>query len=130
MIDHISIRVRDLKKSAAFYEAALRAIGYKKLGEFDGAVGFAVESTDDGSGSVWLIQEGKDDPLTQNIHVAFGVKDLETVKKFYAAALAAGGRDNGAPAKCPEYGTKYYGGFVFDPDGNNIEAVTKLVSSE
>lgn len=127
MIDHVSIRVRDLKKSAAFYEAALGAIGYKKLeGEFDGAVGFAVEGPDDKSGSVWLVQEGRDDPLTQNIHVAFGVPDVETVKKFYAVALAAGGRDNGAPAKCLEYGEQYYGGFVFDPDGNNIEAVAKL----
>ncbi len=126
MIDHISIRVRDLKKSVAFYEAALGAIGYKKLGEFDGAVGFAVESTDDDSGCVWLIQEGKDDPLTQNIHVAFGVKDVETVKKFYDAAMAAGGRDHGAPGTCPEYGERYYGGFVLDPDGNTIEAVTRI----
>jgi|SRR3989338_620235 len=122
MIDHVSIRVRDLKKSVAFYEAALGAIEYKKLGEVDGAVGFAALSTDDDSGSVWLIQEGKEDPLTQNIHVAFGVPDVETVKKFYAAAMAAGGRDNGAPGLCPEYGPEYYGGFVFDPDGNNIEA--------
>ena len=83
MIDHVSIRVRDLGKSVKFYERALGAIGYKKLGEFDGAVGFAVKGPKDDSGSVWLIQEGKDDPLTKNIHVAFGVPDAETVKKFY-----------------------------------------------
>mgnify|MGYP001579186210 CR=1 FL=1 len=126
MIDHVSIRVKDLKKSAAFYEKALGTIGYKKLGEFDGAVGFAVSCPDDNSGSVWLIQESKGDPLTQNIHVAFGVPDVEIVKKFYAAALAAGGRDNGAPGKCPEYGEHYYGAFVLDPDGNNIEATTRV----
>lgn len=130
MIDHVSIRVKDLKKSVAFYEAALGAIGYKKLGEFDGAVWFAVEGPDDNSGSVWLIQEGEGDPLTQNIHVAFGVPDVETVKKFYAAAMAAGGRDNGAPGLCSEYGPEYYGGFVFDPDGNNVEAVCRLASSK
>ncbi len=129
MIDHISIRVRDLKKSVAFYEATLGAIGYKKLGEFDGAVGFAVESTDDDSGSVWLIQEGKDDPITKNIHVGFGVKSIEMVRKFYDAAIAAGGRDNGAPGKYPEYGEQYYGGFVLDPDGNNIEATTYVKES-
>lgn len=130
MINHISIRVKDLKQSVAFYEAALGAIGYKKLGEFDGAVGFAAEGPDDKSGSVWLILEGKDDPLTKNIHVAFGVKDVETVQKFYTAAMAAGGRDNGAPALCPEYGPEYYGGFIFDPDGNNIEATTYVNPSQ
>ena len=125
MIDHVSIRVRDLKKSVAFYEAALGAIGYKKLGEFDGAVGFAVEGSNDKSGSVWLSQAAEDNPLTREIHVAFSVPDVETVKKFYDAAMKAGGRDNGAPGLCPEYGEQYYGGFVFDPDGNNIEAVCR-----
>lgn len=125
MIDHVSIRVRDLKKSAAFYDAALGTIGYKKLGEFDGAIGFGVGELGE-SGSVWLVQEGKDDPLSKNIHVAFGVADIEAVKKFYDAAIATGGRDNGAPGKCPEYGDYYYSGFVLDPDGNNIEAVTRL----
>lgn len=126
MIDHVSIRVSDLKKSAEFYEKALGSIGYKKLGEFDGAIGFAKEGPEDSSGSVWLIQEGKDDPLTKNIHVAFGVPDIETVKKFHTVAITAGGRDNGTPGKCPEYGEKYYGGFVLDLDGNNIEATTYI----
>lgn len=85
MIDHISIRVRDLKKSAEFYEAALGAIGYRKLGDYGDAVGFGVGELGE-SGSVWLVQEGKDDPLSKNIHVAFGVADIESVKKFYDAA--------------------------------------------
>src|SRR3989338_8932751 len=123
MIDHISIHVTDIKKSAAFYEAALGAIGYKRLaGDFGGTVGFAVSGPQDASGSVWLSEVASDNPLTKEIHVAFAVPDVETVKKFYAAAMAAGGRDNGVPGLCPEYGPEYYGGFVFDPDGNNIEA--------
>ncbi|MSU56313.1 MAG: VOC family protein [Candidatus Taylorbacteria bacterium] len=129
MIDHVSIRVKDLGKSVAFYEPTLRAIGYKKLeGDFDGAVGFAVTGPKDDSGSVWLVQEGKGDPLTQNIHLAFAVADTDTVKKFYAAAIVAGGREHGVPAKCPEYGEHYYGAFVFDPDGNNVEATTYVGS--
>lgn len=128
MIDHISIRISDIKKSSAFYEAALGAIGYKKLGVFDGAVGFAVGSPEDNSGSVWIVQEGKDEPCTKNIHLAFGVSNVEAVKKFYDAAIAAGGRDNGAPAPCPEYSENYYGGFVLDLDDNNIEATTYLKS--
>ena len=122
MIDHVSIRVRDLEKSAEFYEKTLAAIGYKKVGDYGDAVGFAAEHKEDDSGSIWLVQTGKDDPLSQNVHVGFGVKDIETVKKFYHAAMAAGGRDNGAPGLCPEYGERYYGAFVLDPDGNNIEA--------
>lgn len=124
MIDHISIHVSDLEKSAVFYEKALGAIGYKRLvGDFGDTVGFAISGPQDKSGSVWLSQEGPEDPLT-HIHVAFAVPDIESVKKFYDAAMVAGGRDNGAPGKCPEYGPEYYGGFVFDPDGNNIEATT------
>lgn len=124
MIDHVSIRVSDLEKSAKFYEKALGAIGYKRLkGDFAGVVGFAVEHPEDFSGSVWLVKE---DYVTRGVHIAFAVSDIETVKKFYDVAMSAGGRDNGFPQKCPEYGESYYGGFVLDPDGNNIEATTYI----
>lgn len=127
MIDHVSIRVRDLKKSAAFYEATLGAIGYKRLiGDFGETAAFAIEHDEVGKGSVWISEYSHKKGLTQNMHVAFAVPDIESVKRFYDAAMAAGGRDNGAPGLCPEYGSEYYGGFVFDPDGNNVEAVTKL----
>ena len=129
MIDHVSIRVYDLKKSVAFYEKALSAIGYKRLkGDFDGAAGFAIHNVKDNSGSVWLIQADQDERLTKNVHLAFAVPDKEAVKRFYDAAISAGGSDNGKPDFCPEYGEDYYGGFVFDPDGNNIEATTYVKS--
>ena len=124
MIDHVSIRVADLENSAKFYEKALGAIGYKRLvGDFDGAIGFSVDHPEDNSGSVWLIKE---EYVTSSVHIAFAVPDVETVKKFYDAALSVGGRDNGVPQKCPEYGESYFGGFVLDPDGNNIEATTYI----
>ncbi|HEY4511260.1 MAG TPA: VOC family protein [Candidatus Paceibacterota bacterium] len=135
MIDHVSIRVSDVKKSAEFYEKVLGTIGYKKIVEFDEGVGFGVGQhirsaelsiSSPDSSMIWIIQEGKEDPLTKNVHVGFRVADVETVKKFYDTALAAGGKNNGAPGKCPEYGDTYYGGFVLDMDGNNIEAVTHV----
>ncbi len=126
MIDHISIRVSNLEQSTRFYEKALGAIGYKRLtGDFDGAIGFAVSYPKDKFGSVWLVKE---DYLTSGAHIAFAVPDIETVKKFYDAGMSAGGRDNGAPQRCPEYGENYYGGFVLDPDGNSIEATTYIKS--
>lgn len=124
MIDHISIRVSSLDKSAEFYEKALGAIGYKRLvGGFDGAIGFAVDNAEDSSGHIWLVKE---DYVTTGVHIAFAVPDMEVVKKFYAVAMSNGGRDNGAPGRCPEYGESYYGGFVLDPDGNDIEATTYI----
>ncbi len=130
MIDHISIRVSNLKESVKFYEAALSAIGYKQLeGDFDGAIGYAINDSEDNSGHIWLVQSdpnNHNEIVTKNVHVAFSVKDIETVKKFYEAGLKAGGRDYGPPGKCPEYGDRYYGGFLLDPDGNNIEATTYI----
>ena len=69
-----------------------------------------------------MFEEGNLSKVTE-VHVAFRVNDIETVKMFYESALAAGGRDNGAPGLRPEYGDNYFGAFVLDPDGNNIEAV-------
>jgi catechol 2,3-dioxygenase-like lactoylglutathione lyase family enzyme len=125
MIDHIGIKVSDLERSIAFYEKALGVIGYRRI---KGRNAFTLGKPEDvnGCGSVWLSQRSENKKLTQNIHIAFKVKDIEVVKKFYDVAIAAGGRDNGEPGLCPEYDENYYGGFVFDPDGNNIEAMTIL----
>lgn len=125
MIDHISIRVSNLRKSTEFYKKALGAIGYKKLDEdFDGAVAFVFDDLEKTPGNIWIIQSNESDPPTKNVHIAFRVKNEEIVKKFYDAAMSAGGKDNGKPGRCPEYSDTYYGGFVLDLDGNNIEAKT------
>jgi len=123
MIDHIGIKVSDLEKSVTFYEKTLGTLGYKRI---EGRTAFTLGKPEDfyGYGSVWLSQRNENKKITQNIHIAFRVPDVKTVKRFYDAAMAAGGRDNGEPNKCPEYGDRYYGGFVLDPDGNNIEATT------
>ncbi|MBW3087312.1 VOC family protein [Bifidobacterium sp. 82T24] len=115
MIDHLTIKVKDFDREAAFYEAALAPLGYAKGAEFPGAVQFAAA---DGS-SVWV---SRTDGETAPVHVAFGTKDEEAVKAFHKAGLAAGGTDNGEPGPRPNYGPTYYAAFVHDPEGNNIEA--------
>lgn len=115
MLDHISLRVRDFDKALTFYKAALKPLGYTLLMEFPYAAGFG----ENGKPDFWI--GPTDQPITP-IHVAF-VTDRKTVNAFHAAALAAGGKDNGAPGPREKYHPNYYGGFVLDPDGNNIEAV-------
>jgi catechol 2,3-dioxygenase-like lactoylglutathione lyase family enzyme len=116
MIDHIGIGVTDLDKSVAFYEKALAPLGYKLLKKYDGqAAGFAVGSMPD----FWIGVA----PTPRKAHVAFRASGRAQVREFYAAAIAAGATDNGAPGPRPHYHEHYYGGFVLDPDGNNIEAV-------
>lgn len=114
MLDHIVIRVSDLDASRAFYEKALVPLGYEELMSFPGVVAFGVEGKPD----FWL-REGTPG---EAVHVAFGA-DRATVDSFHAAALAAGGRDNGGPGVREIYHPHYYGAFVLDPDGHNIEAV-------
>ena len=117
MIDHLGLSVRDLAKSRAFYEAALAPLGYRRILEFDEAVGFGVPPKPD-----FWISEG-DPARTFTLHVAFRADARSQVDAFYRAALAAGGRDNGAPGVRAHYHPNYYGAFVRDPDGNNVEAV-------
>ncbi|MBT1176768.1 VOC family protein [Bifidobacterium callimiconis] len=116
MIDHLTIKVKDVGKEAAFYAAALAPLGYAKGVEFPGAVQFVSE---DGS-SVWVSQADGD---VTPAHVAF-TGDEAAIKAFHEAGLAAGGTDNGAPGPRPNYGPTYYAAFVHDPEGNNIEACT------
>lgn len=126
MIDHITLKVSNLKKSADFYKKALAPLGYKRFvpvppGDFDGAEGFGFDHPDDDSGHLWMFDEGNLKNISE-VHIAFKAKDKEMIHAFYEAAMAAGGRDNGVPGFRPEYGETYYGAFVLDPDGNNIEA--------
>jgi catechol 2,3-dioxygenase-like lactoylglutathione lyase family enzyme len=116
MIDHLGLNVTDLAKSRAFYTKALQPLGYSVKMEFPGALGFGARDKPD----FWLGQGQSG----AKVHVAFLSPDRKTVDAFYAAAMAAGGKDNGKPGLRPQYHENYYGAFVFDPDGNNIEAVT------
>ena len=116
MIDHLKLYVRDVERSRAFYEAALAPLGYRVMLEpAPGLVSLGVERPE-----FWL---ELDPAATGFVHVAFGAGTPDLVDAFHAAALAAGGRDNGAPGPRPQYHPRYYGGFVFDPDDNNVEAV-------
>ena len=117
MIDHVSLRVSDLARSVAFYTAALAPLGYVKIMEFAGA---AVGLGAGGKPDFWLTQSNE---KIQSTHVAFASPSREAVAQFHAAALAAGGVDNGGPGPRPEYHAGYFGAFVLDPDGHNAEAV-------
>lgn len=116
MLDHVILRVKDLARSRRFYAEALAPLGYRVHMEFPGGVGFAVEDRLD----FWLRQDPQAGP---GLHVAFTSADRPTVDAFHAAGLKAGGTDNGGPGIRTHYHPNYYGAFVFDPDGNNIEAV-------
>jgi catechol 2,3-dioxygenase-like lactoylglutathione lyase family enzyme len=113
VIDHLWIRVTDVAASKRFYAAVAGATG---AGVRDRVDRLQVR-TDSGS---FTVLEG---PTTRTAHLAIGVGDEETVRAFHRAGLAAGGRDNGAPGERPEYHAGYYGAYLLDPDGNNVEAV-------
>lgn len=119
IIDHIGVAVNDLETSREFYSKALAPLNIKLVMEFDKAAGFGR----DGKPEFWL--EVRAAPA-QPMHIAFAAESRREVRQFYEAALAAGGKDNGAPGVRKIYHPDYYGAFVLDPDGNNIEAVCHL----
>lgn len=117
MIDHTGIRASDIARSKAFYTKALAPIGYVAMKEFPGGIGFGAGMPD-----FWI--DGRPhDKAIDRVHVAFRAKSRSEVKAFYEAAIAAGGTDNGAPGVRAHYHENYYGAFVLDPDGHNIEVV-------
>jgi catechol 2,3-dioxygenase-like lactoylglutathione lyase family enzyme len=118
MFDHVGLNVRDYAASRAFYELALAPLGYGIVMAFDEwkAAGFGA----DGRPQLWISER---EPFGTGTHVAFTCADRATVDAFHEAALAAGGLDNGAPGVREEYHPTYYGAFVHDLDGNNVEAV-------
>ena len=116
MLDHIALSVADRARSQSFYLEALAPLGYELMmdHELSGA-GLGR----DGKPDFWIQSGAPSGP----IHVAFSASDRATVDAFHRAAVKAGGRDNGKPGLRPEYHPTYYGAFVIDPDGNNVEAV-------
>jgi catechol 2,3-dioxygenase-like lactoylglutathione lyase family enzyme len=117
MIDHTGIGVSDFERSKQFYTTALAPLGYELLREFDNSVaGFGVAGKPD----FWI---GQGEVNTPRIHIAFRADNRDQVVAFYKAALKAGGLDNGVPGLRSHYHPNYYGAFVLDPDGHNIEAV-------
>ena len=115
MIDHVGINVSDLERSKHFYASALAPLGYFVFREWETGVGFRSEHPD-----FWIHQRGE---VTSGAHLSFRSPNRAAVDAFFAAALAAGGTDNGPPGPRPQYHEQYYGAFVIDPDGNNVEAV-------
>ena len=120
MLDHIGIGVGAYEGSKAFYQAALAPLGYALEMEYEGWAGFGrLGPLGMHELSFWIHQSG---PPVAPVHVAFRADDRATVAAFHAAALAAGGRDNGRPGLRTEYHPSYFAAFVLDPDGHN-EAV-------
>ena len=123
MIDHIGFSVSDYARAKAFYQAALAPLGYGLIMEVPAEVtghGPAAGFGANGKPDFWIGGEGA---MNKPVHVAVAAKDRATVDAFYQAAISAGGRDNGALGIRPHYHQNYYGAFVLDPDGHNIEAV-------
>ena len=122
MIDHITFGVTDYERSIGFYDAAFRPLGitrvYDLAPEESGGVrgaGYGIERP-----QLWLAEH---EPTRGKFHIALAAETRAIVDAFHKAALAAGGKDNGAPGLRPHYHPNYYGAFVLDPDGHNIEAV-------
>ena len=126
MIDHITLRVRDLAATRTFYRAALAPLGYRigydAVHDGVGVLGFAFDARDGGATiDTWFVDHTE--PVSGPTHLCWRAASRAQVDAFHAAALAAGGRDNGAPGLRAHYHPNYYGAFVLDPDGHNIEAV-------
>lgn len=118
MIDHLTLHVKDIDTSKEFYSKALAPLGYAQTSEMPEykVTGYGVE----GKSDIWLVGDAAGTPPG---HVAFVAHDADSVDAFYDAAIAAGGKDNGAPGYRKDYSPGYYAAFVYDPDGHNIEVV-------
>ena len=120
MIEHVSLRCKDVRKSRAFYERALAPLGYRVTQAYPDAVGFMAE----GHTSFW-VTKGK---VATPSHTAFRARSRKAVQAFHRAALEAGGKDNGAPGLRRPYSATYYAAFILDFDGHNMEAVSFVKS--
>jgi len=122
MLNHVSIRVKDLTNSRRFYDAALEPLGYKRLLEGPEYLGYAAKSPE-----FWVLAVKHPVPADNQfgLHFCFDTTRRGDVKAFHRAAIAAGGIDNGEPGIRKDYGEDYYAAFVVDPDGYRLEAYTK-----
>jgi catechol 2,3-dioxygenase-like lactoylglutathione lyase family enzyme len=124
MIDHLSLGVRDLAHSRAFYDAILAPLGYRRGFDHDDVAGYGLPGGHplrEQALPFWIGAEAEGSAL--NGHVCFSAPDRAAVDAFHKAALAAGARDNGAPGLRPQYHASYYAAFVIDPNGHRLEAV-------
>jgi len=128
MLHHLSLGARDIERAARFYDAVLAPLGYGRVwsdlrpGEEGQAVGYGPPGSGD---KLAIKQVSQAVPEIPGFHVALAAPSRQAVQAFHAAALAAGGRDNGAPGLRPDYGAHYYAAFVIDPEGHRLEAVCK-----
>ena len=117
MIDHIGFEVSDLQRSAEFYDAVFFPLGVRRLHEGDGAIAYGVDQP-----MFWIVVRGLG-PGPGYGHVALSASGRPAVNASYEAGLAHGGREHGAPGHRPEYGSRYYSGYLLDPDGLRVEVV-------
>jgi catechol 2,3-dioxygenase-like lactoylglutathione lyase family enzyme len=120
MFDHVSIGVRDIARAKAFYDRALEPLGLRRLSDGEDSLGYGQEAV-----GLWIGATKSpvpDDP-NSGLHICFTAPDRESVAKFHAAALAAGGRDNGCPEIRADYRADYFAAYVVDPDGYRLEAL-------
>lgn len=117
MYDHIGLKVKDLDAAVRFYEAALAPLGYVLCSRNASHAGFGPPEAP----ALWLYPAKNFNG--NGMHVAFQARDRDAVARFHEAGLKVGGRDHGKPGLRPDYGSTYYAAFLFDPDGNNVEAV-------
>lgn len=125
MIAHVGIIVRDIERSKKFYVAALKPIGYRMIREYGATPERPAASAGFGEpprADLWIYQG---DPGKVATHIAFQVNKRALVDAFFEAAITAGGKDNGKPGARPQYSANYYGAFILDPDGYNVEAVCR-----
>lgn len=121
MLDHVSIQCQDVAGSAAFYDTALAALGAERVLEFGEIIGYGVA----GRPTFWLGPLTTGEP-NREVHIAFAATDRAAVSAFFDAAVAAGAEILHEPREWPEYHEGYFGAFVRDPDGNNVEAVCHI----
>ena len=121
MLHHLSFAVADLARSAAFYDAVLAALGYRRVWSGEREIGYGARDGEDQFAI--KLRSGTVAPPGAGFHLAFAAPSRAAVDAFHAAALRCGGRDDGAPGLRRQYGPSYYAAFVIDPDGYRVEAV-------
>ena len=126
MIDHLGISCADLERAATFYDAVLGVLGHRRLLDYEVAIGYGTDKPD-----FWIGRQPDEGPASgpnREIHLAFAADSADVVREFFEAAVAQGAEVLHEPRHFPEYHDHYFGGFVRDLDGNNVEAVCHTVS--